>query len=342
MINLLVNSNATIREAIEKINNNGKQIVFCINNDNEVLGSITDGDIRRALIKGLNINDNITQVINKDFKYIKKAEKGKMRLIMEKHTIRHIPLLNENNHFVKLYTYEDILGQINDVPILLFAGGEGKRLHPVTIKTPKPLLSIGGKPIIEMIVDRMINMGFINIYIALHYKSHMIKESMEQAFPDYFNKNNYIFEKSPKGTAGSLSYFLDSKYEHIITHNSDIITDVNIRMMLEDHKKNNNDSTICLTTFSYSFPYGFVKTRNNEIINIDEKPGYNGNILSGINIFSKSVFNLFEDNELNMNELLEKAINHKKKIGYYIHSGFWSDIGEMNIYRETINKFGGK
>ncbi|MCK4523516.1 hypothetical protein KAU15_01190, partial [candidate division WOR-3 bacterium] len=147
---------------------------------------------------------------------------------------------------------------------------------------------------------------------------------------------------SPRGTAGSLSYFIDSEYEHIITHNSDIITDVNIRMMLEDHKKNNNDITVCLIPFSYKFPYGFVKTENNEIINIDEKPGYNGNILSGINIFSKSIFNLFENNELNMNELLEKAIRHKKKIGYYIHSGFWSDIGEMNIYKETINIFGGK
>lgn len=336
--NLTVQCNATIRDALETLSANGRQIVICTDN-NRVVGTITDGDIRRAILSGMKPDDSIENICNTKFIYVTEYDENHIRHLMEKHSIRHIPHVNDKMELIALYTYEDITGSIEDTAVMIFAGGEGKRMHPVTLKTPKPLLNIGSRTAIEMILDRMIGQHINEIFIALHYKSTMIMESIIDTY-SYIDQQYFINEEKPMGTAGALHIFKQKDFDHIITHNSDVITDINLRMMLNMHKQDKNDITVSLIPLTFKLPYGIADISNKSINKIKEKPQSTYLVMSGVNIVTKSALGPLNGQPMGMDELIRHNINEQKRVGYYIHRGLWTDIGEMKEYLTVQKAFG--
>lgn len=336
---LTVSCKATIRDALAKISVNGRQIVMCVNGG-RVIGTITDGDIRRAILGGMEPGDSIESICNRDFIFVNTYDENNIRNLMERHSIRHIPHLNDNMELTGLYTYEDIAGRINDTAVMVFAGGEGRRMRPVTLETPKPLLNVGSKTAIELILDRIISQNINDIYIALHYKSSMIRDNIAENYP-HIEEHCFISEENPMGTAGALFTLRDKHYEHIITHNSDVITDINLRMMLNMHKNSNNDITASLIPLIFRLPYGIADIDDKSISQIKEKPQSTYLVMSGVNILKRDALEPLHGQHMGMDELIRHSIENHKRVGYYIHRGLWADIGEMKQYLTVQKAFRG-
>ncbi len=338
MNNIKMPQTGSIKEALEKMSVNGKQIVLCANDDDEITGTITDGDIRRALLSGSLIDDSVFSICNKQFKFVTEYNVNDIRRLMEANSIRHVPHLNEHNQLIDLYTYENIMGSISDTAIMIFAGGKGERMRPVTLNTPKPLLSVGEKSAIEMIVDRILAQHINAVYISVHYKSNMIMDSLIKNYSD-ISSDNFIIENEALGTAGSLHIFADGSYANIITHNSDIISDINLRMMLNVHKRDNNDVTVCLIPLTFKLPYGIADIESGDIRKINEKPESTYLVMGGVNIFSKGALDSLHGQTMGMDELIKYNIELERKVGYFIHDGFWVDIGELKQYLSIKKAF---
>ncbi len=338
----LINENNTIRQCIKQMNNTGNKILFCINNKKKITASITNGDIRRALFKDISMNTKIIEIANKNFKFVYNTQIITDTLeLMEQYKIYNIPVLNKKHELVNVFSYNDFIEKFEHTPVLIFAGGKGKRLAPLTKYTPKPLLHIGTKSIIEMIIEKLIYERFYKIFISLNYKSDIIKKQILKHFPENFNNQSFILENKPLGTAGSLLKLKNHDFENIVTYNSDIVSDINMKMLLKHHIKNKNDITSVIIPYEQFTPFGIVTINKNRITKIEEKPKEIKYILAGINIINKSILNNYNKcKKIDMDELINNALNSNYKIGYYIHNGLWTDIGEIETYTKLNNIYG--
>lgn len=338
----LIDRNRPLMECLKRINKFGNQILFCTNDSGIITGSITDGDIRRALIDRKDPSIPANEIANKKFIKAKPGiSRVQARMIMEERSIRHLPVI-EKGRLVNVITYEDLIDKFINVPVLIFAGGKGRRLRPLTSSTPKPLLNIGKKTVIENILEKIISEGFADFRIALNYKPDLIIRKLTSRFPDFIDKNTFIIENKPMGTAGSLMKVKLDGSDSIITYNADILSDINVRMLLNSHIKAGNDITSVLIPFNYTIPFGIAGIEDEHIKYINEKPKRTEMILAGINIFSAiSLKKLACRGKCDMNQLIEKAISSDMQVGHYIHNGFWTDIGEMETYNIIDSIFRG-
>lgn len=337
----LIEENSTILECLKKLNEKGGKILFLIDANKKAKGSLTDGDIRRALIKGYNLNDKAKQIAKKDFIYLLNDSEHEAKKLMEKFKIKFVPLIDNRGRILKIFEYEKERQDFSNIAVLIMAGGKGKRLLPLTEKKPKPLLEIGNTSLIENIIDKFILDGFRNIYVSLNYKKEMIEKKLISKYPEIFDRSSFIKEKKPLGTAGALSYMKNLKEDTIIVHNADIISDIDFSSIIKFHKKNKNDITSVVIPQHLEIEYGVVSVSKKSILNIVEKPVLNFFILSGINIFQKDTITNLKDNFIDMDELLNKKIIEKKKVGYYLHTGFWYDVGNRESYEKINRVFGG-
>lgn len=337
----LIEENSTILECLKKLNEKGGKILFLIDANKKAKGSLTDGDIRRALIKGYNLNDKAKQIAKKDFIYLLNDSEHEAKKLMEKFKIKFVPLIDNRGRILKIFEYEKERQDFSNIAVLIMAGGKGKRLLPLTEKKPKPLLEIGNTSLIENIIDKFILDGFRNIYVSLNYKKEMIEKKLISKYPEIFDRSSFIKEKKPLGTAGALSYMKNLKEDTIIVHNADIISDIDFSSIIKFHKKNKNDITSVVIPQHLEIEYGVVSINKKNILNIVEKPVLNFFILSGINIFQKDTITNLKDNFIDMDELLNKKIIEKKKVGYYLHTGFWYDVGNRESYEKINRVFGG-
>ncbi|MEO0233957.1 MAG: sugar phosphate nucleotidyltransferase [candidate division WOR-3 bacterium] len=337
----LIEENSTILECLKKLNEKGGKILFLVDDKKKTKGSLTDGDIRRALIKGYNVNDKAKQIAKKDFIYLLKDSEHEAKKLMEKFKIKFVPLLDNRGRILKIFEYEKESEDFSNIAVLIMAGGKGKRLRPLTEKKPKPLLEIGNTSLIENIIDKFILDGFKNIYVSLNYKKEMIEKKLISKYPDIFDRASFIKEKKPLGTAGALFYMRNLKEDTVIVHNADIISDIDFSSIIKYHKKNKNDITSVVIPQHIEIEYGIVSVNRKKILNIVEKPVLNFLILSGINIFQKNILKNLKDDFINMDELLNKKIVEKKKVGYFLHNGFWYDVGNRESYEKISRVFGG-
>lgn len=337
----LIKEDSTILECLKKLNEKGGKILFLVDKKMKAKGSLTDGDIRRALIKGYNLNDKAKQVAKKDFIYIFNDSEHEAKKLMERFKIKFVPLLDNKRRILKIFEYEKKIENFSNIAVLIMAGGRGKRLFPLTETKPKPLLEIGNTSLIENIVDRFILDGFKNIYVSLKYKKEMIEKKLISKYSDIFDSSSFIKEKKPLGTAGSLFFMKNIKEDTIIVHNADIVSDVDFSSLLKFHKDNKNDITSVIIPQNLEIEYGVVSTNKKKILKILEKPILNFFILSGINVFQKNVLKNLKESYNDMDELLNKKISEKKKVGYYLHTGFWYDVGNRELYEKINRVYGG-
>lgn len=340
--NYFVKPNAKIKDVIKNLTKSNLQIGLVVKNGNKLVGTITDGDIRRGFLSGLKINNSISKIINKKpILTYKKQSKYLIRYTMQSNVILQIPHVDKNQRVKGLYIIQDYLKNLNiENPILILAGGRGKRIMPYTKKLPKPMLKINGKPILEHILVGLKNQGFKNIFISTNY----LAEKIENYFKDgnHLGLNiKYLREKKPLGTGGplgNLKKFINSS-DDIFVINGDILTSLDLKQMLDYHKKNNSDATMASIIFEMKNPYGVIKTKLDKIIGFKEKPISQTHINAGIYILKAKLLRLIKVNKkTQITNLFQVFIKKKLKTYVYPIHEFWNEIGDKSKYEQLINK----
>lgn len=335
---------STIRDAMEKIDKNLIGAVFVVSKTNKVLGIVTDGIIRRAILKDFILSDKITKIYSDEFKSVSKfVSKKKAKDIMLKYRIRQIPILGDDNSFEGIYFLDDIIKHdIKKNYVFILAGGLGTRLRPLTEILPKPMLELGGKPILLRIIESFKEYGFINFIISLNYKGEIIEEYFGNG--KNFGVNiEYVKESRKLGTAGSIDLAREKLVDDFIVINGDIITGVDYENMLEHHQKSNNKITVGTRLYEYKIPYGVLVTDEISISSLEEKPTYCYNVNAGIYALKPEVIkNIPCNEEYNMTQLIESVIQEDGKCGVYNITEYWADIGQMDDFKranEEVNRF---
>lgn len=337
--NIIIKSDDTLEHAIKVLHGGGARITLVVGSKNQLLGTVTDGDIRRALIKKLPMNSKVNIIMNnKPIKSGMNFEKKDLIQLMIRKGLIHMPIVNEKDEICGLETIEHLIkNPLYKNPVLLMAGGLGTRLHPLTKHTPKPMLVIGKKPILETIIEQFIADGFYDFYISTCYKSDQIREYFQDG-SQYGVSINYIHEDVPLGTAGSLGLLPNNLPDlPIIMMNGDILTKVDFKQLLDFHKSNAAEATMCVRGYDFQVPYGVVKIDGYNIKQIEEKPIYNFFVNAGIYVLNKKLIDKIHFNtHLDITDFLEKELNKEVVKAFPIHE-YWLDIGRMEEYEKAHN-----
>lgn len=334
---ICLNYEETLLNALKNLEKNNAQIVLVIDKKGKLLGTISDGDIRRNLIVGNSLKTKVTEIMNKNFISLDEDySKQNILEIMRIKDINQIPIIDKDGKVFDIVLLRELIKNTKnyDNPVLIMAGGIGSRLMPFTENCPKPMLKVGEKPILEILLERLIENGFRNFYISVNY--------LKEQIIDYFNDGKkwnvnirYLKEKKRLGTAGALSLLPKNLKEPFIVMNGDILTKFNIYQLLDFHKKNHSFATICAREYEFKIPFGVIQSNGIELSEIVEKPTYKSFVNAGVYAFEPQVLKIIKSNEsLDMPELIERIKNSNKKINVCPIHEYWIDIGR----HETLNK----
>ena len=346
MKNIIIYKNTSILNALKKMNIAGTKCLAVVDKNKNFLGTLTDGDLRRLILKSKNLNIKINNSYNHKsiFYYQKDTNFKKIKKEMLKKKIDLVPVLSQDN---KLKTYITLDSDINfpykiskvkiKNPVIIMAGGKGTRLDPFTRVLPKPLIPIGEQTMIERILNVFLRQGFEKFFLTVNYKSSIIEKYLEDIFKKI--KIKYIKEKKFLGTAGSLSMLRDKFNKDIIVTNCDTLIDVNYKEILDYHKKNKYDLTLIASTKEFTFPYGSCEINTNgNLSKLREKPKFNLLANVGFYVIKPNLLKEIKKNtHVSMSELINNLLNKNKKIGVFpCHENFWKDIGQWDEYEKSL------
>jgi dTDP-glucose pyrophosphorylase/predicted transcriptional regulator len=331
----IVKSHDTLWKVAECIENSPSKIALVIDERHYLVGTITDGDIRRALLHGKTMDDVAQVVMNeKPVTANEDAVNQECVKLMQKHHLRQIPIVDENRKLKGLFTGEDIQHidsvNTNDVPVVIMAGGKGKRLRPLTEDCPKPMLPIGDQPLLELIIKQASDQGFNDFFISINYLGEIIKEHFGNG--SQFNVNiNYLEETTPLGTAGPLRMLKDVENESFIVINGDVLTRMYLPRLFDFHREHDADMTMCVREYEFQVPYGTVSMDGDIVKEIEEKPVYRFFVNAGIYMINKKIIELIDDDETtDMVTLLKRAKKSNYNVTAFPIHEYWMDIGRMD------------
>ena len=322
----------TMEMAIKILNQESLRIVMVVDQDERLVGTITDGDIRRGLIKQLSLNAELSEFMFRNPTVASlKDSKSSILAIMKKLDLLQIPIIDDDRKVVGLETLQHLLekNRFNN-PILLMAGGFGKRLTPITNDIPKPLLKVGAKPILENIIEEFIDAGFHNFYISTHYKADMVQEYFGDG-SDWGVSIQYVYEEKPLGTAGSLGLLpSDLPKLPILVMNGDLLTKLDFEKLLNFHLQEGADATMCVREYDFQVPYGVINNDGKYVTSIEEKPTHRFFINAGIYVLNPSILDSIDGKSyLDMPQLLERKIKDSNKVNMFPVHEYWLDIGQI-------------
>jgi dTDP-glucose pyrophosphorylase len=333
----LLPSEATIKDAIKSLNDSALQIALVVTQYNTLLGTLTDGDIRRGLLKGMDLDDSITPIIKEDPLVVPPQMDRRTALqIMQTNNIRQLPVVNENREIVDLYLLRDLLKPATRTnTMVIMAGGEGSRLRPHTENCPKPLLPICGKPILEHIIDRAKKDGISHFIFAVHYLGHMIEEHFGNG-ENWNIKIDYLYEETPLGTAGALSLLIPRPSSAFLVTNGDVLTDIRYGEIIDFHARFKAAATMAVRLHEWQHPYGVVHTRGMDIIGFNEKPVYRTHVNAGVYVLDPLMLNLLKTNQYcEMPSLFERIQKEgKRTVAYPMHEP-WIDVGRQSDFERA-------
>ena len=337
--NITINVKETIINSLKVIDQAAKGIVYVIDNKSKLLGTLTDGDIRRGLIRGIALDDCVESIMNRTpIKIEESASKEKQKQLMIKKAIRELPIVDSKGHLVDTISLSELLlpkGKENFVVVM--AGGLGTRLKELTKEIPKPMLNLGDRPIMQHIIEQFKVSGFNKFLVSVNYKSEII-ENYFQDGSNYGCTIEYLKEKERLGTAGAITLASNRIKEDFFVINGDIYCTVNFNKIMDFHKKNQNDVTIVSVKKSINVPYGVLSTSGNDVEAIIEKPNYDFLISGGIYCLSTAVIELIPKGQYyEITELFEQCIKKGLKVKQYMVDDYWIDIGRMEDYNKINN-----
>ena len=315
----IISHNSKVKIALKILNNPKINTIFLINKKNSLVGTITDGDLRRGFLKGFDLNDSANLVMKKKFKFIKKGKEISNQLTkyaFSKNKIQEIPLLDRNDKILKILNRKFIEQKsfIKKNDFIIMAGGLGKRLRPLTKKKPKAMIEVFNKPMIKHIIDSANSYGFKNFFISVNYLKKIIEDFLKDG--SKFGVNiNYIREKKPLGTAGSIGLIKSNNNLPVIIVNGDTFTDVNYNSLIKYHTKAKADFTVVSCLKKEKQEIGILETNLNVVTKLNEKPLIIKKINAGIYVMSKPILKLIKkDKYLDMTDFIKMLIKKKKRI----------------------------
>ncbi|MFH1847097.1 MAG: sugar phosphate nucleotidyltransferase [Candidatus Omnitrophota bacterium] len=338
-----INRRKRIREVFKKQIFNDEKFILVVDDDDKVMGIVTDGDFRRSVWNSVSLDDSVDLIANRNFIYLsEKDDKNKVREIFEKKEVNQIPILKDgilvDLIFRKAFSKNEIKPEKEklDVPVVIMAGGSGTRLDPFTRVLPKPLIPIGEKPVIEIIIDKFVESGAQLFYLSLHHKAKMIKAFFEEVVRTY--SIFFIEEEKPLGTAGALRFLRGKVTKPIIVSNCDTIIEADYNKILDFHNKNEYLLTLVASMHHHVIPYGVCEIQNGgELAGLKEKPEYDVLINTGMYIVSPGVLDFIpEDKKFDITELVDVLKQNKLRVGVYpIPEKSWIDVGQWEEYRKA-------
>lgn len=325
----IIESTLSIKEALIELDKlSGEVLTLFVLDENEtMLGTLTDGDIRRSLIEGVSIDDNVLSIVKKDFAYLIEGEKNfnKFKTFKEKE-IKLLPVLDSQKKIVKIYNLKKLKSFL-PVDAVLMAGGKGERLRPLTEKIPKPLLKVGDKAIIDYNIDIMISHGIENISVTTNYLAEQIEEHFKTPFDSV--KVNCVKENKFYGTMGAVKFVKEFHNDTVLVMNSDLLTNINLEDFYLHFKKNNADMSVAAVPYPVDIPYGIFDLDGRNIKKIVEKPTFNYYANAGIYLIKKEILDLIPKNEFfNATDLIELLVEKNKNIIRFPLLSYWLDIGK--------------
>jgi dTDP-glucose pyrophosphorylase len=334
-LKLLLPLTATIREAIAVIDRGSAQISL-ITEGERLLGVITDGDVRRALLRGLSINAPVTEIMRRDFHWLPaSANPADALRLMQRESLQHIPVLDESGRLANLFLLKD-LTKPEKLPnsAVIMAGGEGRRLRPLTRDCPKPMLQVAGKPLLEIILNQCIDAGFEDFYFSVNY----LKEKIQMYFKDgsaWGVRIQYLEEAEPLGTAGALGLLQQRPDHPFLVLNGDVLTRVDYMNLLRFHSDNQSTATLCVREHSTQIPYGVVHMEDVKVVALEEKPVLTHHVNAGIYLLNSDVLDLIPRNAfLDMPQLLKTVSEQGKSVSAFPLHEYWLDVG----HPETLER----
>ncbi len=340
---LCVSPDASIREVIRCIDRNSKGIALVADNKHRLTGTVTDGDIRRAVLNGISLDMPVKMLLDskKNSLYPQPitaplgTDKSVLLELMRKHTVRQVPLLDSQGCVADLVLMRELVPHLEpSMQALVMAGGRGKRLRPLTEDLPKPMLPIGNRPILELIIDQLRDAGIRQVSISTHYKPEKITEHFGNG-DEFGVKLNYVSEDTPLGTAGALG-LMDVPQEPVLVINGDIFTQVDLKAMLNYHCENKADLTVAVREYDFQVPYGVLECEGHLVCQIKEKPKYSFFINAGIYLLQPSVYHYIHSGQhLDMTELIEVLIAEERPVISFPIVEYWLDIGQHTDYQQA-------
>lgn len=334
----LIGPQTSLKGAIAAIDNSALRIAIVVDPDNRLLGTVTDGDVRRALLRNSPLDIPVAEVMcDTPLAAERDWSRERVLAIMENSAILQMPVIDKQGRVVGLETLHGLLNKRQfSNPVLLMAGGFGSRLHPLTQNCPKPLLKVGDKPILEIILERCINAGFSQFYISTHYMSDMVR--------DHFGDGrrwgvsiSYVHEDTPLGTAGALGLLPhDEIHQPMLIMNGDVMTALNFAELLHYHEQHGSLATMCVREYEYQVPYGVIQSEGHLIRSMVEKPVHKYFVNAGVYVLSPDLIRTVSSGTpLDMPLLLEQAISAGQHVAMFPLHEYWLDVGRPDDFQRA-------
>ena len=334
MNNHIISKDITLLEALSYINAAAPEplVLFVLDNEDRMVGTLTDGDSRRALIAGASVEEKVEKIMHRDFNYIKIEDIDDVREIKRQRILnmKLVPVLDEEKHIVETINLEKYHSRL-PFDAILMAGGKGERLRPLTLETPKPLLKVGDKCIIDHNIDRLISYGVKHISVTVNY----LKGQMEEHFSEPRGEVQIKTIREPKflGTIGSVKYVENFYNDTVLVMNSDLFTNINYEDFFLHFKQHDAEMSLAAVPYDISIPYGILDLDGHEIRGLIEKPKFNYYTNAGIYLIKRRALDeIPADTFFHATDLVEKLIDQKKKVIRYPLAGYWIDIGNPDEY----------
>lgn len=335
--NHIISQDLTVLDALKQINSfkYGPLVLFCIDERERMVGTLTDGDVRRAIISGIKVEESISKVMSRSFNYIRDGEEIVSGLHHQRELkMRLVAILDKNDHIIEIVNLERYKTRL-PIDAVLMAGGKGERLRPLTLETPKPLLKVGDKCIIDHNIDRLISYGVKHISVTVNY----LKEQIEDHFAEPRGEVQIKTVREPKflGTIGSIKFVENFFNDTVLVMNSDLFTNINYEDFYLHFKEHDADMSVAAVPYSVQVPYGIFKIEEKRnITGLVEKPTFDYYANAGIYLIKKAALEMIpNDTFFNATDLIESMISQEKKVIRFPLNGMWIDIGNPQEYKRA-------
>jgi dTDP-glucose pyrophosphorylase/CBS domain-containing protein len=339
---ILMRPDATIRAAIATIEVSPAKTVIVVDGDRRPLGSVTDGDIRRGLLRGAGLDDAVTAVMHENPHTVGPGfDRGALLHVLKGNpAIRCVPVLDAAGRVVGAESRAELLAApLDDNWVVLMAGGKGTRLRPLTEDLPKPMLPVGGRPLLETSIERLVRQGFSKVYISVNYKAHVVQE--------YFGDGRqwglqiaYLEEHEPLGTAGSLSLLPDAPSKPLLVANGDILTNINYEDLLQFHEQHDVAATMCVRNYRVEVPYGVVDLDGHSLVGVAEKPTTDYFVNAGIYVLDPAALaHVTPGERCDMTTLFERLIRAGDRAAAFPIREYWWDVGQLHELEQARGEY---
>jgi len=335
--NIKISISATIKEALKVISDGAMQLVLVVDENDKLIGTVTDGDIRRGLLNGLDLESLVESVVFETPTIAKEndSKDSILKLALSK-KLRQIPIIDNSGRVTGIHIIDELVKPNKKTnKVILMVGGLGSRLGSLTKDTPKPMLKVGDKSILLTIVETFASHGYTNIIMCVNYKSNVIKDYFGDG-SDFGVSIEYVLENQRMGTAGALSLLKEIPTEPFFVMNGDLLTNIDFEQIHEYYLSNTALGLMCVRDYDHQVPYGVINTKKNRILSVEEKPVHKFFVNAGIYMLSPEVLKFIPKNEFyNMTTLFEKLISKDINVISYPIKGYWLDIGRFEEYKRA-------